>query len=91
MTAPETGAVRFAFALAVGAALGLLYGFLRPLRPKHGFLADGVFLLGLYLGWLWWAFAVCAADPRPVGFGAMALGTVKQFNLVKQIHKWVLL
>ena len=50
MTAPETGAVRFAFALAVGAALGLLYGFLRPLRPKHGFLADGVFFAGAVSG-----------------------------------------
>lgn len=74
MTAPEAGAVRFAVALAVGAVLGLLYGFLRPLRPKHTLFADGVFLLGTYLGWIWWAFAICAADPRIVGLGAMALG-----------------
>ena len=76
MTAPQTGAVRFCAAALIGVALGIFYGFLRPLRPKYTTLADGIFLLGVYYGWIWWAFGICEADPRPVGLFAMALGGV---------------
>lgn len=76
MTVPEIGAARFGIAVVAGMALGLFYGFLRPLRPKYTALADGIFLLGLYWGWVWWAFGVCEADPRPVGLFAMGLGAV---------------
>ena len=44
---PVTAAYRMACALALGAALGLLYDFLRPLRPRHTVLADLLIRLGV--------------------------------------------
>ena len=74
MTAPAVAAVQFLQAAAIGAVLGLLYGFLTPLRPRHTALADSLFLAGTFAGWLWWAFALCRADPPVQGLLAMALG-----------------
>ena len=48
---PALAAYRLACALALGAALGLFYGFLRPLRPRHTLLSDGLFLA--VTGWVW--------------------------------------
>ena len=38
----------FAWAYVLGLELGLCYGFLRPLRPRHTGAADLLFLLALY-------------------------------------------
>ena len=38
----------FAWAYVFGLELGLCYGFLRPLRPRHTGAADLLFLLALY-------------------------------------------
>ena len=38
----------FAWAYIFGLELGLCYGFLRPLRPRHTGAADLLFLLALY-------------------------------------------
>ena len=61
---PDTAAYRFLCCLVLGAALGLFYGFLRPLRPKYTTLSDLLFLP--VMGWVWLvsAFAVCRGDIR---------------------------
>ena len=76
MTAPAAGAVQFGWAFLIGAALGLLYGSLRPLRPKLTALADTLFVAAVFFGWLWWGFGICRADLRPVGFVGMAGGGI---------------
>ena len=74
MTAPQTGAVRFGYACLMGAALGLFYGFLRPLRPKYTLPADLLFLAAVFSGWVYWGFGICRGDLRPAGFPGMLLG-----------------
>lgn len=66
MTAPEIAIHRFLSAALVGAALGCVYGFLRPLRPKHTTLADLLFLFAALYGWLFVQFEICRADIRLV-------------------------
>ena len=74
MTAPAVAAERFGAACLIGAALGLCYGFLRPLRPKYTALSDLVFLLALFWGWLYLAFGVCRGAFRLPYLAGMALG-----------------
>ena len=74
MTAPETAARRFLLACLVGAVLGAVYGFLRPLRPKRTAAADGLFVLCMLYGWLFLHFGLCEADIRPAYSFAMVLG-----------------
>ena len=52
MTTPQAEALRFLTACLLGAGLGVVYGFLRPLRPKWTTLADSAFLLAAVLAWL---------------------------------------
>ena len=44
MTAPAEALSRLLCAVGLGGVLGLLYGLLRPLRPRH--LGDVFFLIG---------------------------------------------
>ena len=64
MTEPAVSARRFCIACLLGALLGLYYGFLRPLRPRHKTLSDLLFLPGLLWTWIYLAFAVCRGDIR---------------------------
>ena len=64
MTEPVLDARRFGIACLLGLGLGLYYGFLRPLRPRHTALSDLLFLPGLFYSWLWLSFAVCQGDIR---------------------------
>jgi hypothetical protein len=64
MSAPEQAAFRFGCACLLGAALGVLYGFLRPLRIRRTFFADFLFVTGLVYAWLYLSFAVCRGDLR---------------------------
>ena len=50
MIPPELAAHRFAYACLTGAALGAVYGFLRPLRPRRTTLAAGLFV-GIVGSW----------------------------------------
>ena len=75
---PETAAYRLVCALALGAALGLLYGFLRPLRLKHTVLADGLFLLGVFWVWLYYNFALCGGDIRLGCCGGLLAGALSR-------------
>ena len=74
MTQPSVAAVRFASGVLLGCALGLLYGFLRPLRPRHTLLSDSLFVLGLLWAWLYLGFAVCGGDLRLGCIAGLLLG-----------------
>ena len=64
MTAPVDAAARFGAACLLGAGLGLMYGFLRPLRPRWTVLADSVFVLAVWYCWLVLCFGICLGDIR---------------------------
>ena len=74
--APAIAAGRFTMAVAVGAALGLLYGFLRPLRRKHHWFWDLIFVLAAFAGWVYLAFGVCGGDFGAFCFFGGVLGAV---------------
>ena len=82
MTAPALAVRHFGAACLLGASLGLLYGFLLPLRPKHTVLSDALFLLGAGWAWLYLALAVCGGDLR-VGYslGLLAGGAAWEMTL----------
>ena len=69
MTTPEIAAGRFLQGLVLGAALGLLYGFLRPLSHRRRTLADCLFIIGVFPLWLYFSFAICQGD---LGLGYLA-------------------
>ncbi len=64
MTAPAVDAQRFGAALLLGLALGVYYGFLRPLRPKYTALSDLLFAPGAVWAWVYLGFGVCRGDVR---------------------------
>lgn len=76
MMAPSVAAARFGIGLLLGAGLGVVYGFLRPLRPKFTHLADLVFVVAMFWAWLYLSFAVCQGDIRLAITGALAIGCV---------------
>ena len=76
MTAPAIAAGRFGAGLVLGCALGLFYGFLRPVRLRHRHLADLCFLAALYPTWVFYAFGVCKADLRVGYLCALFMGGI---------------
>ena len=64
MIAPATAVGFLLAALAIGAALGCFYDFLRPLRPRLTHLADLIFVLGALWSWVYLTFAICGGDIR---------------------------
>ena len=48
--------------ILLGCALALLYGFLRPFRPR--WLGDLLFIYALFGAWVRLIFGFCAGDPR---------------------------
>ena len=74
MTAPALAAARFLSACVLGLGLGLLYDFLRPLRPRYTTLSDLLFLLGTFLAWLVLGFGVCGGDLRLGYCGGLLVG-----------------
>lgn len=76
MTAPEEVGRRLLAACLLGAVLGVWYGFLRPLRPKHTMLCDGAFLAAAVWAWLELMFGVCRGDLRVGALLAMLLSAV---------------
>ena len=49
-------------ALLLGCCLGIVWGFLRPVRPR--WLSDLFFLGALWWVWVYLIFGLCGADPR---------------------------
>jgi hypothetical protein len=76
MTAPGIAFARFFWACGLGVGLGIWYGFLRPLRPRHTFLADSLFILILLPVWIFHSFAICLGDMRLGYLGGLFLGMV---------------
>ena len=76
MTAPGLAAERFFFSFLAGILLGVLYGFLRPLRPGHTVLSDGLFLVGAGAVFLWQGFSLCRGDLRLGYLAGAAAGAV---------------
>ena len=74
MTVPAQAALRVLWGLAVGAILGVVYDFLRPLRRRHHAPADTVFMLAAFAGWVWYSFQICAGDIRLGGTASLGLG-----------------
>ena len=70
---PQVAARRLAIALLLGAALGIFYGFLRPLG-RRVVLRDSLFLARWSLAWLELGFGICAGDLRLGYLVAMAAG-----------------
>lgn len=64
MTEPAQAAGWFAAAWLYGMGLGVLYGFLRPLRPRLTTLADLVFSAAAIWAWLVLSFGICGGDLR---------------------------
>ena len=74
MTTPSVAAGRFVIACLQGGFLGILYGFLRPLRPKRTAIADSLFIVGLLWTWLILSFDICRGDIRPGYTAGLFLG-----------------
>ena len=64
MTPPALAARYFVMALLLGGGLGLVYGFLRPLRPALTHFADSLFLLATFWAWVWHGFGICGGQLR---------------------------
>ncbi len=64
MTAPTTDLHRVLWGLGLGYGLGVVYCFLRPLRPKYTALSDLLFCPPAFYVFLYFSFAVCQADLR---------------------------
>ena len=64
MTTPATDLYRVFWALALGYGLGIVYCFLRPLRPRFPKLSDLLFVPPAVYAWLYLSFAICQADLR---------------------------
>lgn len=69
MTPPGLALWRFAVACFYGGLLGVVYSFLRPLRPKRTAFADSLFLLAFFFAWLQLGFQICQGDLR-IGYTA---------------------
>ena len=76
MMTPAVAATRFGIGLLLGAGLGVVYGFLRPLRLKWTHLADLMFVIVLFWAWLYLSFAVCRGDIRLAITAALGIGCV---------------
>ena len=76
MTEPGLGAVRFLISCLAGVQLGLLYGFLRPLRPRYTVFSDLLFLPALAAAFLYVGFGVCRGDLRLGCFLGLATGGI---------------
>ena len=64
MTAPALDAARFSAACLLGMGLGVIYGFLRPLRPRLTALADLIFVACFGAAWVYHSFGICRGDLR---------------------------
>ena len=85
MTAPLEAARRVLWALAVGGFLGLCYDFLRPLRRRHHWPMDLVFVLVAFVAWVWYSFQICRGDIRMGGTVALGLGMLLWLGTVSMV------
>lgn len=69
MTTPVVAFRCFILACLLGAGLGIVYDFLRPLRPKYTHLSDLLFVAVAFWVWLYLSFDICDGDLR-IGYTA---------------------
>ena len=74
MIPPALALLRFFYGLLVGMALGVFYGFLRPLRQRHTTIGDLLFLPAAVYGWLFLHFDLCRTDIRMAYSVAVLIG-----------------
>lgn len=74
MISPALAWGHFLAACLLGVGLGLVYDFLRPLRPRFTALSDGVFLAVLGYALIYLFFGVCAGDIRGGYLLGLAVG-----------------
>ncbi|MBQ3504239.1 MAG: hypothetical protein IJA75_06020 [Oscillospiraceae bacterium] len=74
MTVPAIAAGRFAVSCLLGAVLGGIYGFLRPVRRRHTVFCDSLFLLCCAGVMVYLGFGVCGGDLRLGCIGGLLLG-----------------
>lgn len=74
MIPPQEAARRLLWAVAIGAALGLCYELLRPLRRRGNAVGDLIFVVAALYGWVCLSFGICAGDVRFAGTVAMGIG-----------------
>lgn len=67
-------AARFGIGVALGAGLGIVYDFLRPLGKRRKWPRDLLFSLVAVYFWLVESFAVCRCDIRMAYTAALGLG-----------------
>jgi len=89
---PAQALEHFSLSCGVGVALGVYYGFLRPLRPRHPVLSDLLFLPALVYAWLVVGFAVCRGDLRLGCYSGLLLGAVAWEltlgRLLRRVFAW---
>ena len=74
MISPALAWGHFLAACLLGVGLGLVYDFLRPLRPRFTALSDVVFLAVLGYALIYLFFGVCAGDIRGGYLLGLAVG-----------------
>ena len=84
MTTPGVAAGRFAAALAMGAGLGIVYAFLRPLGRRR-WPGDLCFVLCALWIWAQLAFRVCRGDMRLAYLPGLAAGALAAIALFGSI------
>jgi len=85
MNTPSQEFHRLWMGCLLGLLLGVIYGFLRPLRPKHTILADSLFLIFLIWAWLYQGFAVCRGDLRLGYYAGFPIGAVVWLNTLGRL------
>ena len=76
MTVPATALTFLGQSILAGAVLGLIYSFLRPMRPKHTAAADSLFLAAALWAFAWISFGVCGGDIRLGSLMGQLLGGI---------------
>jgi hypothetical protein len=74
MTPPKLAGIYLAYACLLGAGLGLVYGFLRPLRRRMTQIADGLFVVTVLLTWVYFSFRICDGALRLGYWAGFAAG-----------------
>jgi len=97
MNTPAEAARLFLLALLMGAGLGVVYGFLRPLRPRLTALSDFLFAVALFWVWIFHSFYFCRGDIRMGNAVGILLGALIWDNTAGRLfrpvfrHFWALL
>lgn len=74
MTGPALAARQILLSLLLGGLAGIVYGFLRPARPR--LLADSIFAIVLGVLWVYLEFGICGGDLRLLHTAGLFLGAV---------------